>query len=60
MFDFYSSKLTDEEFEKLISDESTTPESFSLSSDRKLLMCPVAGADRNVKNMYELMIMSSN
>lgn len=60
VFDFYSSKLTDEEFEKLISDESTTPESFSLSSDRKLLMCPVAGADRNVKNMYELMIMSSN
>lgn len=58
VFDFYSSKLTDEEFEKLISDESTTPESFNLSRDMNLLRCPVAGADRNVQSMYELMIMS--
>ena len=58
VFEFYSSRLSDEEFEKLISDESTTLESFNISKDMNLLKCPVAGADRNVKSMYELMMMS--
>ena len=59
-FNFWSNMLSDDDFLKLANGEegdlTTDMSSFGIADVKKMLMCPVAGADPQVRREYELMM----